>query len=43
MKREIRELFHKPNIMSKDDMDKFEEQEMKEIRLIKKMIWSDCW
>ena len=38
MKREIKELFHQPNIMSKDDMDKFEEQEMKEIRLIKKMI-----
>ena len=32
-----RELFYKPIIMSKDDMDKFEEQEMKKIRPIKKI------
>ena len=34
IKREIEELFHKPIIVSKDGMDKFEEQEMK------KMVWS---
>ena len=32
---EIEELFFKPIIVSKDDMDKFEEQEMKKIRLVK--------
>ena len=38
--REIEELFYKPIIVSKDDMDKFEEQEMKKIRpIIKK--WYD--
>ena len=35
-KRGIEELFYKPIIVSKDDMDKFEEQEMKKIRPIKK-------
>ena len=35
--REIEELFYKPIIVSKDDMDKFEEQEMKKIRPIKKL------
>ena len=35
-KRETEELFCKPIIVSKDDMDKFEEQEMKKIRPIKK-------
>ena len=35
-----RELFHKPIIMSKDDMDKFEEQEMKKTRPIRK-TWFD--
>ena len=35
--REIEELFCKPIIVSKDDMDKFEEQEMKKIRPIKKL------
>ena len=33
IKRRIEEIFHKPNILSKDDMEKFEEQEMKKIRL----------
>ena len=36
IKREIEELFYKFIIVSKDDMDKFEEQEMKKIRPIKK-------
>ena len=35
-----RELFHKPIIMSKDDMDKFDEQEMKKTRPIRK-TWFD--
>ena len=35
--REIEELFYKPIIVSKDHMDKFEEQEMKKIRPIKKL------
>ena len=40
IKREIEELLHKLNTVSKDDMDKFEEQGMKKIRpMIKK--WSD--
>ena len=34
IKREIEELFYKPIILSKDDLDKFEEQEMKKIRPI---------
>ena len=34
--RYIEELFYKPIMVSKDDMDKFEEQEMKKIRTIKK-------
>ena len=38
--REIEELFHKITVMSKDDMDKFEEQEMKKIRQILKK-WYD--
>ena len=33
-KREIEVLFHKPVIFSKDDMDRFEEQEMKKTRTI---------
>ena len=37
IKREIEELFYKPFIVSKDDMDKSEEQEMKKIRPIKKI------
>ena len=36
IKRETEELFYKPIIVSKDDMDKFEEQEMKKIRPIKR-------
>ena len=34
IKREIEELFHKPINVSNNDMDKFEEQEMKKIRPI---------
>ena len=34
IKREIEELLHKPIYVSKDDMDRFEEQEMKKIRPI---------
>ena len=37
IKREI-ELFSKPIIVSKDDMDKFEEKEMKKIRPIKMIV-----
>ena len=37
--REIEELFYKTSIVSKDNMDKFEEQEMKKIRSIKKKIY----
>ena len=36
IKREIEEFFYRPIIVSKDDMDKFEEQEMKKIRPVKK-------
>ena len=36
IKRETEELFYKPVIVSKGDMDKFEEQEMKKIRPIKR-------
>ena len=39
-KREIEELFYKPIVVSKDDLDKFEEQEMKKIRQIKRN-WFD--
>ena len=39
IKREVEELFFKLIIMSKDDMDKSEEQEMKNIRPIKKIVW----
>ena len=38
IKREIKELFFKPSIVSKDDTDKFGEKEIKKIRPIKK-----CW
>ena len=38
IKREVEELFFKLIIMSKDDMDKSEEQEMKNIRPIKKIV-----
>ena len=34
IKKEIYKLFNKLIIVSKDDMDKFEEHEMKKIRLI---------
>ena len=40
IKREIEELFFKPLIVSLDDMDKFEQKEMKKIRLIKN-TWYD--
>ena len=40
IKREAEELFYKPIIVSKDDIDKFEEQEMKKIRPIKRN-WFD--
>ena len=36
IKREIEKLFYKLITVSKDDMDKFEEQETKKIRPIKK-------
>ena len=36
--REIGELFYKPIIVSKDDMDKLEKQEMKKVRPIKKLV-----
>ena len=39
-KREIEELFFKPLIVSLYDMDKFEQKEMKKIRLIKN-TWYD--
>ena len=35
IKREIEELFLKPFILSTDDMNKFEQKEMKKIRPIK--------
>ena len=35
IRREIDELIYKLNIVSKDDIDKFEEQEIKKIRPIK--------
>ena len=38
IKREIEELFYKPIIVSKDDMDKFEEQEINKKKPIKKMV-----
>ena len=38
IKREVEELFFKLIIMSKDDMDKSEEQEMKNIKPIKKIV-----
>ena len=40
IKIEIEELFFKPIIVSKDDLDKFEEQKMKKIRPIKRN-WFD--
>ena len=40
IKRETEELFYKPVIVSKDDMDKFEEHEMKKIRPNKRK-WFD--
>ena len=40
IKREIDELYFKPIIVSIDDMDRFEEKEMKKIRPIKN-TWYD--
>ena len=40
IKREIEELFYKPIIVSKDNLNKFEKQEMKKIRSIKRN-WFD--
>ena len=40
IKREIEELFFKPIIVSIDDMDKFEQKEMKKIRPVKN-TWYD--
>ena len=40
IKREIEELFFKPIIVSLDDMDKFEQKEMKKIRPIRN-TWHD--
>ena len=40
IKIEIEKLFYKAIIVSKDDMDKFEEQEMKKVRPIKRN-WLD--
>ena len=37
IKREIEEPLYNPIIVSKDDMDKSEEQEMKKLRPIKKI------
>ena len=36
IKRETEQLFYKPITVSKNDTDKFEEQEMKKIREIKR-------
>ena len=40
IKRKIEELFFKPIILSADDMDKFEQKEMKKVRPIKN-TWPD--
>ena len=40
IKREIEELFFKLTIVSKDDLDRFEEKEIKKINPIKN-IWYD--
>ena len=40
IKRETEELFYQPIIVSKDDMDKLEQQEMKKIRPVKRN-WVD--
>ena len=39
-KRKMQELFYKPIIVCKDDMDNFKEQEIKKIRQIKEQIVS---
>ena len=40
--RDVEELFYKPITVSRDDVDKFEKQEIKKIRPIKK-IRLICW
>ena len=40
IKKEIEELFCKPVIVSKDDMDKFQQKEMKKTRHVK-ITWYD--
>ena len=42
IEREIEELLYKPILVSKDDTDKSEEQEMKKMRLIKKISVIGC-
>ena len=37
--KDRKELFYNPIIVTKDDMDKLEEQEMKKIRSIKQIWW----
>ena len=41
IKREIEEAFSKPIIVSIDDMDRYEKNEMKKIRPVKN-TWYDC-
>ena len=38
IRRAIGELFYKPIVVSKDDMDKLEKQEMKKVRPIEKLV-----
>ena len=42
IEREIEELSYKPILVSKDDTDKSEEQEMKKMRPIKKISVIGC-
>ena len=44
IKKEIEKLFNKPIIVFKDDMDKFEDYEMKKIRaIIGLWCWKNLW
>ena len=38
--KDIEELFYKPIIVCKNDMDKLKEQEMQKIRSIKEDVWT---
>ena len=38
IRRATGELFYKPIVVSKDDMDKLEKQEMKKVRPIEKLV-----